>query len=234
MEVELKKDEQIEDLQCKGLKIIQNKKWFCFGIDSVLLANFVKTKKKNAKVIDLGAGSGVISILLSAKIDASNITCVEKQPEMCDILERNIKLNKLEKQLKVLNCDIIDIPKPESAKEAYDIVVTNPPYQQKGSGLENENEQKHIARTETTATLEDIIKKASEILKDKGQFFIVHKPNRIVDVITLMREHKLEPKNIRLLVPTSKGGEDSTILLVEGVKNGKPFARVSQRAYWDL
>lgn len=233
MKIEIKKDEKIEDLQCKGLKIIQNKKWFCFGIDSVLLANFVKTKKNNAKVIELGAGSGVISVLLSAKIDASKITCVEKQPEMCDILERNIKMNELEKKLEMLNCDIMDLPKPASSKDAYDIVVTNPPYKEKGTGYESENEKKYIARTETTATLEDIIVKANELLKDKGQFFIVHKPNRIVDVISLMRKHKLEPKNIRLLVPISGGGKDSEVLLVEGVKNGKPFAKVSQRTYMD-
>lgn len=232
MNIEIKKDEKLESLQCQDLKIIQNKKWFCFGVDSVFLANFVKTKKKGAKVADLGAGSGVISILLSAKIDADKIICVEKQPEMCELLERNIELNELGKKLSVLNCDILDLPKPASTKEAYDIVVTNPPYIQKGKGIENENEQKHIARTETTATLRDIIKKSSEILKDKGQFFMVHKPNRIVDVMCYMREYKLEPKQVKLLVPITGGGQDSTILLVEGIKNGKPFANVSQRTYW--
>ena len=184
MEVKLKENEQIEDLQLNGLKLIQNKKWFCFGMDSVLISNFVKTKKSKVNVIDLGAGTGIISILLTEKIDITRITCIEKQPEMCDIIERNVNLNNLNNKINVINCDVLDLSKKHLHEDIsnFDIVVTNPPYKEKNTGLENENKQKHISKVETTANLEDFIIASNKVLKDHGQFFMVHRPDRLADI----------------------------------------------------
>ena len=173
MEIKLYKDEKIEDLQYKGLKIIQNKKWFCFGMDSILLSDFSKGIRPNSTVVDLGPGTGIISILLSAKTNASKIICVEKQPEMADIIVRNIELNKLQNKIELINDDILNLCnsklKENDTSNLYDsklketdisnlydsklieeasvdAVVTNPPYKKKETGLKNENEQKYISK----------------------------------------------------------------------------------------
>ena len=231
--MQLKEDEKIEDLQYKGLQIIQNKKWFCFGMDSVLISNFVKTKKHNVNVIDLGAGTGVISILLSAKIDVDHITCIEKQSEMCDIIERNIQLNNLNNKLNVINCDVLEITKEFQKTEIpqYDIVVTNPPYKKKNTGLDNENQQKHISKVESSASLEDFISQSKNLLKDKGQFFIVHRPERLVDILSLMRKYKIEPKRMKLVYSKKDSNKDAKLVLIEGVKNGNPFLKVEKNLY---
>lgn len=229
--LQVKENEKIEDLQYKGLQIIQNKKWFCFGMDSILLSDFSKNIKQNSTIVDLGSGTGIISVLLSAKTKASKIICVEKQPEMADIIERNIELNNLQNKLQLVNEDILNIKIEEASVDA---VVTNPPYKKKETGMKNENEQKYISKFETTATLEDFIKVSKNILKDKGQFFMVHRPDRLVDIMELMRKYKIEPKRIKFVYSHAYEGkktENAKLVLIEGIKNANPFMKVEQNIY---
>ncbi len=228
--MELEENEKIEDLQYKGLSIIQNKKWFCFGMDAILLSDFAKKIKPNSTVVDLGAGTGIISILLSKKTKAKEIICIEKQKEMVDLINKNIEINKLNQKLKVIKSDIINIEK-EIKEKTIDAIVTNPPYKKQNTGLESENKQKHIAKVETTATLEDFIKISSKILKDNGELFMVHRPERLVDIISIMRKYKIEPKRIRFVYSHKNKEENAKLVLIEARKNAKAFLKVEKSLY---
>ena len=143
MEIELKENERIDDLNLKGLKIIQQKDGFCFGIDSVLLSDFSKNIRNNSEVIDFGTGTGIISILLCGKTKLKNIVGVEVQKEVFEMASRSIKLNNLENRFKVINEDILNLEKIYGNNK-FDVVVTNPPYKKRNTGLVNENEKKQI------------------------------------------------------------------------------------------
>ena len=186
MEIELKENERIDDLEYKGLKIIQNKDWFCFGMDSVILANFAKKEKKESKILDLGTGTGIIAILLSKKVENSKITAIEIQKEVAEMAQRSVKLNDLEESVKIVNEDIKNILK-ESGQA---VVITNPPYKKKETGILNENNIRMISRHEITANLEDFVRVAGEQLKDYGTFYMVNRPERIIDIFENLRKYK--------------------------------------------
>lgn len=224
----LKENERIDDLEFKNLKIIQNSDGFCFGIDSVLLSDFAKKIKKGAKVIDLGTGSGIISILLCGKTEAREIIGVEVQKEVYDMATRSAKLNKLENRFKIINKNIKDLKnvfKPNS----FDVVVTNPPYKKSNTGLKNEIEKKYISRHEVKANLEDFIDMTKYLLKDKGEFYMVHRPDRLVDILYLMRKHKIEPKQIKFVCPNVE--KSPNLVLIKGIKNGGQFLKVEKNLY---
>lgn len=222
--------ERLDDLNLNGLKIYQETDYFCFGIDSVLLANFVKSKSVKNNVIELCAGSGVISVIFSAKKKFSKIIDIELQNEMFELLNKNIKYNGLEDKIITLQEDIknIDNIKKEihesiGCKNA-DVIICNPPYKKKGTGVTNENMVKYIARHEEKCTLEDIFKTSSKILKSKGKLYIVHKPDRLVDLFSIARMYKLEAKEIRFVHP--KYNQAPSIVLVEYVKDGNNELKV--------
>ena len=225
--MELNENERIDDLQYKGLKIIQDKNTFCFGIDSILLSDFAKKIKNNSKVVDLGTGNGVVGLLLCKKTKLSEIVGIEIQEKIAKLAEKNIKLNGLEEQFKVINVDIKEIFKENLLqKNSFDVVVMNPPYKEIGKGKTNENLSKLIARHEIKATLSDFLEVASKLLKDKGKLYIVHKPERIVDIMQEMRANKIEPKNMKLVYPNEN--ESPSIVLIKGVKGGKKFFSVEK------
>lgn len=228
MEIKLKENETIEDLQYKNLKIIQNKKGFCFGMDSILLSDFAKKIKKNAKVLDLGTGTGIIATLLCKKTQLKEILGIEKQKEVYEMAKRSIQLNQLENQFKILNEDILNLTNILE-KNIFDAIVTNPPYKKKDTGITNEEEKKIISRHETTATLKDFIKASKELLKDKGEFYMVHRPDRLVDILSLMRHYKIEPKTLRFVY--SNETSEPKLILVKGIKNAKPFLKVQENLY---
>ena len=228
MEIELNKNEKIEDLQFKNLKIIQNKKGFCFGIDSILLSDFSKKIKENAKVLDLGTGTGIIATLLCGKTKLKEIIGIEIQKEVYEMAKKSIKLNKLENKFKIINEDILNLKKIFE-KNSFDVIVTNPPYKKKGTGIKNEEKKKIISRHETTATLEDFIKVSQELLKDKGEFYMVHRPERLVDILTAMRSYKIEPKIIKFVY--SNKNSESKLILIKGIKNAKPFLKIEKNLY---
>ena len=228
MEVKLNKNEKIEDLQFKNLRIIQNKTGFCFGIDSVLLSDFAKEIKEDAKVVDLGTGTGIIAILLCGKTKLKEIIGVEIQKEVCEMANKSIKLNNLENKFKIINDNILNIEKI-IGKNSIDVIVTNPPYKKKGTGIKNENENKIISRHETKASLEDFIDISCKLLKDKGEFYMVHRPERLVDIIEIMRKYKIEPKILRFVY--SNKNSEPKLVLIKGIKNAKPFLKVKNNLY---
>lgn len=228
MEIELNENERIEDLQFKELKIIQNKTGFCFGIDSILLSDFAKEIKKDAIVLDLGTGTGIIATLLCKKTNLKNIIGVEKQKEVYEMAKKSIQINQLQNRFKIINEDIINLDKI-LPKNTFEAIVTNPPYKKRNTGIKNEEEKKIIARHETTATLEDFIKISKDLLKDRGEFYMVHRPDRLVDIINYMRKYKIEPKVLRFVY--SKLESEPKLILIKGIKNAKPFLKIQPNLY---
>lgn len=228
MEIELKENERIDDLEFKNLKIIQNTKGFCFGIDAVLLSDFAKNIKKDAKVLDLGTGTGIISILLCGKTNLEKIIGVEVQKEVANMAKRSSKLNNLENKFEIINENIINLDNIYE-RNSFDVIVTNPPYKKENTGIVNEEEKKLISRHEVLAKLEDYIKISNKLLKDKGEFYMVHRPERLVDIIAYMRQYKIEPKEIRFVCSHEK--EPPKLVLIKGVKNAKPFLKFKEDLY---
>ena len=228
MEIKLNKNERIDDLEFKGYKIIQNSEGFCFGIDSVLLSDFAKTIKNGAKVIDLGTGTGILCILLAGKTNLSQIIGVEVQKEVADMAKRSVKLNSLDKKINIINENILNLENIFE-KESFDVIVTNPPYKKYNTGIKNENEKKLISRHEITANLEDFIKISKKMLKDKGEFYMVHRPERLADIIYLMRKYKIEPKQIKFVAPNIKKAPN--LVLIKGIKNAKEFLKFDNILY---
>lgn len=228
MNINLKQNERIDDLEYKGLRIIQNTEGFCFGIDSVLLTDFAKEIKPSSKVIDLGSGTGIIPILLSAKTKNTNFIGIEIQEDVAEMASRSIELNHLENRIKIENDSISNL-KAKYEKGSFDVVTTNPPYKKLNTGLVNENSQKLISRHEITASLEDFIEITSYLLKDFGEFYMVHRPDRLVDIIYLMRYYNIEPKKIRFVYPNRQ--KPTNLILIKGVKCGKPFLKYEDNLY---
>jgi tRNA1Val (adenine37-N6)-methyltransferase len=217
----LKDNETLDDLQLKGIKVIQKKDAFRFGVDAVLLANFAKVRK-NAKIVDLCSGTGIIPFILAGKTNASDIIGIEIQEELSDMANRSVKFNNLQDKIEFICGDLKDtelikgIPKVE-------IVTVNPPYKLRNSGLININDKNAIARHEICCTLEDVIIACRILLKDSGRVFMVHRPDRLVDILCTMRKHRIEPKRIRMVHPSVNKAPN--IVLIEGQRDGGTFLK---------
>lgn len=223
--MELHENERIDDLQYKGLKLIQNKKGFCFGVDSVLLSDFAKNIKNNSTVIDIGTGTGIIGLLLCKKTNLKKIYGIEIQKEVANLAKRNVAINQLENKFEIINCDINCIFE-HLELNSIDCIVTNPPYKKANTGLQNKDEKQLISRHEVKCTLEDILKNAGKLLKDKGEFYMVHRAERLVDIMCLLRQYRLEPKNIRFVHP--KQGEKPNLILIKAIKYANPFLKIDK------
>ncbi len=227
-DIRLKENERIDDLEYKGLKIIQNKKGFCFGIDSILLSDFAKNIKKGTRVLDLGTGTGIIATLLCGKTELSEIIGIEIQEEVYEMAKRSIRLNHLENKFKMIQDNIVNLNK-YFEKNTFDVIVTNPPYKKLATGVQNQDTKKLISRHEIEANIEDFIKISRDMLKDKGEFYIVYRPERLVDLLSIMRKYKIEPKKIRFVY--SNVHAVSKLVLVQGVKNARPFLKLEENLY---
>lgn len=222
--MEIRKNERIDDLGINDLKIIQNKEYFCFGTDSVLLANFVKSENSNNVILDLCSGSGVIPIILSAKKKYKKIFGVELQSEMYDLFDRNIKINNLEDSIISIKenvKNIKDIRKKITSimeKDKIDIITCNPPYKEIGTGLTTNHDVKTIAKCEVMCNLEDIFITSSKLLGKGGKLYLVHKPERLSDLIYFGRKYNLEAKEIRFVYP--KINKKPSIVLISYRKDG--------------
>ena len=215
--------ERIDDLQYKGLKIIQNTEGFCFGVDSVLLTEFARDMKKNKTIVDLGTGTGIIGILLSKKVKASKIIGVEIQKDVANMAKRSVELNNLQNIMQILNEDVKNL---SLEKNSFDYVVTNPPYKKKGTGIINREDKQIISRHETTVNLEEWIKVSSHLLKDNGAIYMVHRPERLNEIIENLRKYRLEPKRIRFVYP--KINKNSNLVLIKAVKYANSFLKVEK------
>ncbi len=206
---------RIDDLQINNLMLKQDKDLFCFGTDSVLLANFAEPKK-NSLVLDIGTGNGIIPVLLSAKTNAKKITGLEIQEASAKLAEENVKMNNLENLIDIVNGDINSSSLFPNC--SFDYITCNPPYKPVGTGIANDVTPLAIARHEIKCTLKDIIEKSSLLLKSKGKLALVHKPERLAEIIHLMKLNHIEPKRLQMVY--SRINTPPCLILIEGTKNG--------------
>lgn len=209
--------EYIDDLQLNGLKIIQKEEAFKFGIDAVLLSDFISAPD-DAKVLDIGTGTGILPLLMSAKTNASYITGIEIQAEMVDVAQKSVAMNHLDEKIDIIEGDI-RVWHHYFKRAVFDVVVANPPYMNKGSGLVNPGSSKAIARHEIMCTLQDVVSAAANVLKMRGSFFMVHRPSRLADIISVFREYRIEPKIMQMVHSHIK--DAPSLVLIKGVKGGK-------------
>lgn len=221
--MKLEVDERIDDLEYEGLKIIQNKNGFCFGIDSVLLSDYAKNIKNNSVVMDIGTGTGIISLLLCKKSKLKKIYGVEIQQDVATMAKKSIELNNLENKVEIVNKNIKEIGEIFE-NNTFDAIVTNPPYKKINTGMLSKEKKQLISRHEIECTLEDIVKISYKLLKSKGEFYMVHRAERLVDIMYVLRKNKLEPKNIRFV--QSKEKEKPNLILVKCVKDANEFLKI--------
>ena len=222
--VVLKENERIDDLERNGYRIIQDTKRFCFGMDAVLLSGFARVKE-GARVLDLGTGTGIIPILLEAKTGAEHLTGLEIQEESADMARRSVLLNGLEDKIDIVTGDIKEA---ESLFDAasFDVITCNPPYMIGKHGITNEGDAKAIARHEILCTLEDVVSQAAKLLKPGGNFFMVHRPFRLAEIMAVLQAYKLEPKRMQLVYPFVD--KEPNMVLIEANRGGKPRLTVEK------
>ena len=202
--------ERVDDLQFNNLKVIQNPAWFCFGVDAVLLADFTP---KGDFIVDFGTGCGIVPILLAGKNKCQKVIGIEIQRDVADMAQRSVMLNELS------NVEIVHGDLKEVDVRDVDVVTCNPPYKEIGGGLLNSDDALMIARHEIAVTLEDVIRRAKDVLKFRGKFCMIHRPERLVDIFCLMRKYGIEPKRMRMVHP--REGKPPNMVLIEGTNGGK-------------
>ena len=216
--------ERVDDLQRKGYKIIQNEEKFCFGMDAVLLSSFTMVKP-GEKVLDLGTGTGIIPILLEAKTEGEHFTGLEIQAESADMARRSVEMNGLSGKIDIVEGDIKEASKI-FGKNTMNVVTVNPPYMNALHGIKNPELPKAIARHEVLCTLEDVVREGAAVLKQNGRMYMVHRPHRLVEIITMMVKYKLEPKRMRLVHPFKD--KEANMVLIEALKGGKSMIKVEE------
>lgn len=220
MQIKLEEHERIEDLQCNGLKIIQNKDYYMFTSDAVILANFIKMKKGDLGV-DIGTGCGIIPILLSAKTNFEKIFAYEIQPQMARIAEKNIILNNLEDKIEIVSDDVRNF-KDHCKRESFDVVFSNPPYMKSDISL-NEKPARAIARHDKRLPIDDLCKTAFDLLKFGGRFYVVYTSTRTAELIATLKKFNLEPKRMFF---TENGKDRVVLVVIEAVKGGRQGVEV--------
>ncbi len=216
MQVLLNDNERIDDLQCNGYRLIQNTACFCFGMDAVLLSSFASAGRGD-RVLDLCTGNGVIPVLMRGKTQCRDFTGIEVQELSYELARRNVKLNELDEDIRMIHGDIREIQKL-LGREEFDVVTCNPPYMDGADGLINPDSAKAIARHEIMCSLEDVVSATAACLKEKGRVYMVHRPRRLVDIFEMFRKYRIEPKRLRMV--HSFVDKDAKMVLVEGVKGG--------------
>ncbi len=224
MKISLLPGERIDDLERNGYKIIQNSEKFCFGMDAVLLSGFANVKT-NESVLDLGTGTGIIPILLEAKTEGKSFAALEIQKESADMARRSVMLNDLTDKIRIVDGDIKEASQI-FGRASFDVVTSNPPYMNDNHGLKNPDMPKAIARHEVLCSLEDVIREASYVLKEKGRFYMVHRPHRLVEIINVLSKYKLEVKRMKMVHPFIH--KEANMVLVEAIKGGNSFMKMDK------
>lgn len=223
----IKPGERIDDLQCKGYRIIQNSDMFCFGMDAVLLANYVK-HRRCGRYLDLGSGTGIIPILLAAKdyegqARGLEFAGLELQPDCAEMANRSVRMNGMEDVVRI-DCGDIREVSCNYKKASFDVVTSNPPYIKGSHGLENPDAPKNIARHEVHVTLEQVVAAAEYALKPGGSFYMVHKPFRLAEIFGVLSDYKLEPKRMQLVHPYID--KEPNMVIIEAVKGGGSMIKI--------
>ncbi|MGL6200192.1 MAG: tRNA1(Val) (adenine(37)-N6)-methyltransferase [Lachnospiraceae bacterium] len=216
MTTNLKSWERLDDLQLNGYEIIQNPEKFCFGMDAVLLSGFVKVKT-GERVLDLGTGTGILPLLLAAKTNGRHFTGLEIQEESADMARRSVEHNGLSDKIEIITGDIREAANLFGSA-SFEVVTVNPPYMADTRGLKNPDSAKAIARHEVLCTLDDVLRESAKILEPKGRFYMVHRPWRLVEIITAMAAYRIEPKRMRFVHPYLE--KEPNMVLIEGIRDG--------------
>lgn len=221
-EVIIYSDETLDDLLIQGLRIIQKSKGFRFTLDSVLLSHFA-TLKEGDRVADLGTGTGIIPLILSTRAKKLKIMGVELQPPLAEMAHRSVKLNKLEEKIEIVEGDIRNIHKVIGGGQ-YTLVTANPPYWSLSEGFPSPAETKALSRHEISCSLEDFVASASKLLNYQGRFALIHRADRLMDIIVLLRRYQLEPRRMRFIHPYL--GKQARHVLLEAKKSAPPELKV--------
>ena len=211
----VKQGERVDDLQ-NGFFVIQDPEKFCFGMDAVLLSGFAKIKK-GEQVLDMGTGTGIIPILLKAKTPGQHFTGLEIQEECAKMASRSVRYNGLNSDIDIVCGDIKEAAEIFGAA-SFHAVTCNPPYMIGQHGLQNPYMAKAIARHEILCTLEDVVSQAARVLKDRGRFYMVHRPFRLAEIFQALTKYKLEPKRMQLVYPFVD--REPNMVLIEALKGG--------------
>ncbi len=220
-----KKDETLDTI--KDVKIIQSKEGYRFSIDAVLLENFI-TAKPGDKGIELGTGSGIISILLAKRLKSTKITAVEIQKALAGRAARNVELNDLKGKIDVRSMDMRKLRKEFQTNE-IDFIFSNPPFRKPKTGRMSTDEERAIARHEIEISLPDLVSTATYLLKHNGRFYMIYHPFRLTELVSLLRESRLEPKRMRFV--HSRAGEEAKMVLIEAVKGGGIWLKIDPPLY---
>lgn len=224
MTIDLKEHERIDELHRNGYRIIQRENAFCFGMDAVLLSGFASVKP-GERALDLGTGTGIIPILLEAKTEGNHFTGLEIQEEMAEMASRSVKLNGLEEKIDIITGDIKEAGRIFGGA-SFDVVTTNPPYMNDSHGLKNPELPKAIARHEVLCTLDDVVREGARVLRPGGRFYMVHRPHRLIEIITALTRYRLEPKRMKMVHPFVD--KEANMVLIEAVRGGRSMIKVEK------
>lgn len=222
MTINLMDNERLDDLQRNNLKIIQKTDGFCFGMDAVLLSGFASAKA-GERVLDMGTGTGIIPLLLSAKTAGEHFTGLEIQDEIAKMAARSVALNHLEEKIEIVHGDIKEASRIFGAA-SFDVVTTNPPYMNDSHGLKNPAEVKAVARHEILCTLDDVVREGAKVLKPGGRMYMVHRPHRLIEILGTMTKYRLEPKRMKMVHPFRE--KEANMVLIEAVRGGGAWMKV--------
>jgi tRNA1Val (adenine37-N6)-methyltransferase len=212
----------------RDIRLYQSKLGYRFSVDSLLLYSFINLKRVHA-IADLGAGTGIVGMLLAKKYPAAHVTLFEIQESLAKLAEENVIQNFLEDRVRVITCDIKTLSSINATSSEFDLVVSNPPFRRLKSGRLNLEEERAIARHEIKLRLKDLIEAASCLLRVKGRFCVVHHPWRLSELIGTLRRADLEPKRLRFV--HSHSASDAKMILLEAVKKGKAGLKVERPLY---
>lgn len=228
MTIELLDQERVDDLGRNGYRIIQHRKKFCFGVDAVLLAWFARVKEGD-RVLDMGTGTGIIPILMQARAQEQKIPChftgLEIQEEMAQMAHRSVEMNGIQDSVDIVQGDIREASQL-FGRTSFSVVTSNPPYMPGNHGLTNPSAAKAISRHEVLCTLEDVIRQTAQVLEPGGHFYMIHRPFRLIEIITVLTKYRLEPKRLQFVHPFAD--REANMVLVESVRGGGSMAKVEE------
>ena len=213
----LRENERVDDLGRRGYQIIQNKEKFCFGVDAALLAWFSEARE-GEKILDLCSGNGIIPILMDARYACGDYTGLEIQEDMVEMACRSVALNQISDHVRMIAGDVKEAS-TLFPKGSFDVVTVNPPYMKHNVGIKNPDRSLAIARHEILLTLEDVLREASRLLRVGGRFYMVHRPGRLPEILSLMQQERIAPERMIMVHPNAE--RNATMVLVSGIRGGR-------------